>query len=498
MKRYDQLTFTRFWALLLVLIYHGAGGIYLTYINKFPLTPILRSAPTAVSYLYVLSGFVLALVYFRPLEKFELSKFWTARFVRIYPLYILSFLLVSYYYLEALAHIKPQKILANIFVLQAWWPAYAQSFNYASWSMTVEFFFYAVFPFFVLWAYRQPVRTTLWAAIILWVISQIINFVLWIGYFPAQESLIVYNPIFHLSSFILGVAGGAWFIQEAPNLKIDQRVNLSILFASLALVAGYIILSDVYPQLPHDLQPMTGLLAPFFVLFISALALDQTRLSKILSHRWLVALGETSFALYILHVPVIWLYERTLYSLGLENPDYIKDITYLPLMISVGLIANYYIDPPIRNWMKAILKRVSMPLLLLDLVIIIASIFICFRFRFGDGREYLSYRQMGILIFWSAFFFRTTISYLLNTLNPESLLLPPLKMARQLLISVAAGSLVVGLITWIGYSAGWFINFPRSVFVVDFLLIFLLSFSVRYLFRILRIYNRPVVSTAAA
>ena len=63
MKRLDQLTFTRFWALLLVLIYHGAGGIYIQAINKFPVSAILYSAPTAVSYLYVLSGFVMSLVY---------------------------------------------------------------------------------------------------------------------------------------------------------------------------------------------------------------------------------------------------------------------------------------------------------------------------------------------------------------------------------------------------------------------------------------------------
>lgn len=498
MKRYDQLTFTRFWALLLVLIYHGAGGIYLTYINIFPLKPILHSAPTAVSYLYALSGFVLSLVYFRPREKFEFSKFWTARFVRIYPLYIISFMLVCYYYLEALVRIKPQKILANIFVLQAWWPAYAQSFNYASWSMTVEFFFYAVFPFFVLWAYRQSVRKVLGVAIAFWVITQTINFILWIGYFPAQESFIVYNPIFHLSSFILGVAGGAWFMEESPRQTIDQKINLSILFGSLILIAGYIVLSDVYPQLPHNLQPLTGLLAPFFVLFISTLALDKTWLSRILSHRWLVALGETSFALYILHVPVIWLYERFLQSAGFENPDQIKNVTYLPLMILVGLVANYYIDPPIRNWMKNILKRVSMPLFILDLAIIIASIFISFRFRFGDGREYLAYRQMGILIFWSAFFFRTIISYWMNTLNPLSLQLPVGQMARQLLISVSAGSLVVAGIIFVGYSAGWFVNFPRSVFVVDFLIIFSLSFLVRLGFRMFKTYAAPAIPAAAS
>src|SRR5687768_12205757 len=316
MKRYDQLTFTRFWALLLVLIYHGAGGIYQSYINFFPFSPILDSAPTAVSYLYVLSGFVMSLVYFRPQEKFEIAKYWTARIVRIYPLYIISFVLICYYYLDALARIKPQKILANIFVLQAWWPAYAQSFNYASWSMTVEFFFYAVFPFFVLWAYRQPVRRILWVAIIFWIVAQTINFVLWIGYFPAQEFFIVYNPLFHLSTFIMGVAGGAWFVEHARHQQIDQKLNLFILAGSLLIIAIYIVVSETYRQfrLPYGLQPMSGLLAPFFVLFISTLALDQTRLSKILSHRWLVALGETSFALYILHVPVIWLYERALHT----------------------------------------------------------------------------------------------------------------------------------------------------------------------------------------
>jgi peptidoglycan/LPS O-acetylase OafA/YrhL len=494
MKRYDQLTFTRFWALLLVLIYHGAGGIYLSNIDVFPLSPLLRSAPTAVSYLYVLSGFVMSLVYFRPQEKFEIAKYWTARIVRIYPLYIISFILVCYYYLDALARIKPQKILANIFVVQAWWPAYAQSFNYASWSMTVEFFFYAVFPFFVLWAYRQPVRRTLWVAIIFWIISQTINFILWIGYYPEQGLFLVYNPLFHLSSFILGVAGGAWFIQDAHKQPIDQKVNLFILAGSLLIIAIYIILSETFPQLqlPYDLQPMTGLLAPFFVLFISTLALDQTRLSKILSHRWLVALGETSFALYILHVPVIWLYERALHSSGLHDPEYIKSITYLPFMILIGLIATYYIDPPVRTWMKNILKRVSLPILILDIVILTVSLFLAFRFRFGTGREYLAYRQMGILFFWSAFFSRTIISYWFNTLNPELLYKPILQMGRQLLLSTAAGSSVISLIILMGYNAGWFINFPRSVFVVDFLIVFLLSFLVRYLLRLFNLYRPPV------
>lgn len=49
MKRLDQLTFTRFIALLLVMFYHGAGGVYLRPFDVFPITHLLHAAPTAVS-----------------------------------------------------------------------------------------------------------------------------------------------------------------------------------------------------------------------------------------------------------------------------------------------------------------------------------------------------------------------------------------------------------------------------------------------------------------
>src|SRR5258706_201060 len=487
MKRLDQLTFTRFLALLLVIIYHGGGGVYISWIHNASILAILRSAPSGVSYLYVLSGFVMSLVYFRPKEKFDVPGYWRARFVRIYPLYIISFLLVCYFYLDYMARIKPLKILTNIFVLQAWWAPYAQSFNYASWSMTVEFFFYAVFPFFTMWAYRQPTKRLIWTSLMLWTITQLIHFALWIGYFPAWESFIVYNPVFHLSSFIMGAVGGIWFLREGQVTQTKQTLNLFLIFASLLLISGYVILSNIYQQLPHDLQPMSGLIAPFFILFILTLALDKTKLSAILSHRWLVVLGETAFALYILHVPVIWIYERALFSSGLSNPEFILSVTNLPLMISVGLIAYFFIDPPIRKWMKNILEHVSLPLLLFDLAIFAASVYFSFVFRFGQGRELDSYRNTLMLTFWSAFLFRTSISIILNTLNPANLIVPTQQIIRRLLVSVTSGSIVVAVVVYAAYIAGWFGNFPRSVFVLDWGFVFCLSLIARLIFRALQL-----------
>ncbi len=489
MKRLDQLTSTRFIALLLVLFYHAGGGVYFSLINVFPISALLRAAPTGVSYLYVLSGFVMSLVYFRPKEKFNIAGYWTARFLRIYPLYIISFLLICYYYIDFVARVKPQKILANIFVLQAWIPTYAQSFNYASWSMTVEFFFYAVFPFFTIWAYRQSTKRLVWFSLVLWALSQLIYYILWIGYYPEYRYFIIYFPLFHLNSFIMGAVGGIWFLRIGQEQVFKPVTNLLILSGSVLLAAAYTIASNVFTQLPHNLQPMAGLLAPILTLIIVSLALDKTYLSTFLNFPVLVALGETSYALYILHVPILWIYERALENSALVNPQLIFDYTFLPLMIAVGLLSHYYIDRPLRSWLKQILKHISMPLLVLDLVIIAVSVYVSFNFRFDGRKELLSYRSTALLMFWSAFFLRTIFSIVFNALNPASLYGSFQQLARPVLISVTTGSCAVTGIIFAGYFLGKFENFPRSVFVMDWILVFTFSLAVRYLFRFFKFHN---------
>jgi hypothetical protein len=236
------------------------------------------------------------------------------------------------------------------------------------------------------------------------------------------------------------------------------------------------ILSTKYQNLPHDLQPMAGLLSPIFTVFIAALAMDRTKISSVLSFRWFVALGETAYGMYILHVPVIWFFKRWIETLPFANPTGFLDITYLPLMILVGLVSSVYIDPPLRKWLKSILSDVNLPLLVLDLALIAASVYLSFRLRFDGRREFLSYRATALLMFWAAFFLRTALSIVFKTLSSSILRLPVMKVGRMLLLPVMIGSILVAFGVFAGYSAGWFTNFPRSVFLIDMLLFF--GFSV--------------------
>ncbi len=480
MKRLDQLTFTRFIAIMVVLFFHTGMSAYFQKLNVFPLNSLLTSATTSVTYLYVLSGFVMALAHYRPDEKFSFSAYWSARFIRIYPLYFLSFLLICYYYLDGIADVKLRKTMLNLLALQAWWPNYAQSFNFPSWSITVEFFFYAAFPLFAFWAVRQSTKKLIWGSLAFWAFTQTIHNTLWIGYFPEYDNFLIYFPLFHLNSFILGATGGIWFLREGQKQEINPRTNLLLLAVSILLTSAYVIMSARITQIPREGQLMTGFLAPFLTLSIITLALDRSRLSNLLKYPLLINLGEISYALYILHIPIKWIYERALET---QNYQSAFEYTYLPLMIATGFVAHFYIDQSIRNWLKKIMTRISAPLLLLDLIILSASIYFSFRIRFGTGREYDSYYSTILLMYWASFFLRTICAVTFNGLDPSNLHNGFARFFRPVFISVTAGSIGVAISAYAGYSLGWFENFPRSVFIIDWAITLTLSLLVRYLFK---------------
>ena len=489
MNRIEQLTFTRFVMVLLVLFYHGTSEFYIGRISSPAILSLLKSASMAVSYLFVLSGFVMSLAYFRPNERFDVFKYWRSRFAKLYPLYGLAFALICLYYADSLFRIKPQKILANIFIVQSWIPSYSQSFNYPAWSMPVEFFFYALFPFFTMWAYRQTTKNLIWTSVAVWVASQVFHTVLWSGLFPVHKDFLVYFPPFHLSSFIIGALGGIWYVREGRRRKHpDSHVNLILLLSFLILLSFFAANGSFFPMF-HELQMMAGMFAPVMVVFILSLSLSKNLLSRALKHPILANFGEASYGIYILHIPVLWLFERAFSALPLADPSDMLAITYLPTMIFMGLLIYIYVDKPLRRWLAKLLQKNSLRILLFDIVILTLSAFLVFRFRFGNGREYESYREMERFVFWVAFFARIPLAALFGSLNPIIIHRPLNLLIRPLILSISIGSLIITGAVFVGYSTGWFENFPRSIFLYDWLVVFSLSLLVRLGFRALKVYK---------
>src|ERR1700678_2417590 len=89
------LTSLRFFAAFAVVIYHFAGPGLAGW--PAPLVNIAGSGFVAVSFFFILSGFVLSYRYLSPSGEMRgtIRSFYSARVARIYPAYLLGFLLAA-------------------------------------------------------------------------------------------------------------------------------------------------------------------------------------------------------------------------------------------------------------------------------------------------------------------------------------------------------------------------------------------------------------------
>jgi peptidoglycan/LPS O-acetylase OafA/YrhL len=259
-----------------------------------------------VSVFFVLSGFILSYNYLG--RDFTKRDFWSARFARIAPVYWLSLVLTAPY---LAAEILRQKyplsahlILTPLF-LQSWNPAAALVWNPPAWSVSTEAFFYLMFPFaarpLVSWFNKRPISrlTILWIAS---AVPSVLYTVLHMAGFGIQSSTaawaktVTFNPLFRCPEFLFGICIGAGFCNgwRIPFPKLVTPCCV-VSICSLLVVAQ----RSKYPILHTGLfAPI--LFAPVFGLLILSIGSDDGWLD------WkpLVVLGEASYSLYILAVPL--------------------------------------------------------------------------------------------------------------------------------------------------------------------------------------------------
>ena len=88
-----------------------------------------------------------------------------------------------------------------------------------------------------------------------------------------------------------------------------------------------------------------GLLAPIFAGFVWGLSAASTPLSRWLCGRWLVALGNSSYALYLIHTPMLDLFRHFQWVAHALYP------VYLALCVGLSLLSFHYFETPIRLWL---------------------------------------------------------------------------------------------------------------------------------------------------
>ncbi|MBC8154561.1 MAG: acyltransferase [Bacteroidetes bacterium] len=351
-----QLTFTRFVAALVVLVFHGARGSYP--FTVYPGRYLIEHGSVAVIYFFILSGFILTITSLASVERtgtLNRGQFWLARFSRIYPLYAFALLMTvfvqtTFYFVS----VTPVQLLASLTLMQAWFPTLAGTLNGPGWSLSVEAFFYALFPFVFppLATLSNRVLLGLFAGV--WLVG-VGGFYLLVnqpdpaGFSPeTYHSLINYSPWIHLAVFVNGCISGLLFWryvrQNAPSPARNR-------FSWGLLALGVVSLVVIVPQPELMVYGQGGLLAPIFVLFIAGLGIQtDTILTRFLSWPPLVYLGEISYGLYILQMPVIRLLKQVdPLSLG---DTLQRDLFTFGSLFLVAILCHHLIERPAQAFIR--------------------------------------------------------------------------------------------------------------------------------------------------
>jgi peptidoglycan/LPS O-acetylase OafA/YrhL len=297
--RLPTLTGLRWAAAVLVFGHHLLGRYVLGNVGLPPgagwLTRAVSYAgPWGVAFFFVLSGFVLT---WSARARDTRRAFWQRRFAKIYPLHVVTLIMVVGLPSAAAAAIAAPDVLAHLTLTQVWLPgrpAYSWG-NGPSWTLCAEAFFYLCWPFLVVPLRSRSARQLWWLLGLLVVAVPAVNAALatWSDRFRAEWVGYVLPPV-RMAEFVAGMAlallvrRGRW---AGPGLR-----------ASLLIWCAAAAASTLMP-VPLAYGPV--LLLPTLLVIAAATGADTAGHRTVWARPTMVYLGAVSFAFYLVHLPVL-------------------------------------------------------------------------------------------------------------------------------------------------------------------------------------------------
>lgn len=348
-----QLTFTRFLAAMAIVVYHLGADV--PPFQQGLMQAWLPNANILVSYFFVLSGFILVVSSGRNGElpaQVAPKAFLINRFARIYPLYALA-LLVSLGLLAGMRQpnndFAPYKIALAFTLLQSWVPSDVSVYNYPGWSLSVEMLFYVTFPLFYPLLVRVSSRGLGWLAAAVWLAGSSLHVLATNANWA--ENFTHYFPLGHLPTFLFGMSIGILFMRHFAQW---QQAAAGIQVAALIALAGHLgLLASHSPVLAYD---HNTLYAPLFMLYIIAIALNTGWVARLFSSKPFELLGEISYGIYIMHIP-IYILVGAINNRLTHVPDPWRFYVYLVLLLMSCTVLYFGFEKPARIYVRRLLTR---------------------------------------------------------------------------------------------------------------------------------------------
>lgn len=344
----EPLTSVRFFLALGVVLFH----YQLAWSLPVEASGLLNRARLGVDVFFILSGFILTHVYLQGDAMPSYRRFLVARFARIYPAHL--FILVSMLALVGGAAVfgigleagrfNAPDFLQTLLLIQAWFPRQTLVlWNGPAWSLSAEWFAYLIFPIYGAIALR--LRDRPWvliglAGLLFLTIDAFYRTTVGIILPRAEDNLGILRII---PEFLFGI--GLYYLGQRIRLTHRGAIAAS-LSATLALLVAM--------QIPLDDRLIVALAGPFILAM--ALLAKSGAVTFLSRPVWLFA-GEASYALYLVHIPVLMVWRNAVQALTGLDSTYRMGLPELAILLTITLIAAASIHTAVERPGRRLIRR---------------------------------------------------------------------------------------------------------------------------------------------
>lgn len=357
--RLDALTGLRFAACLTVAIAHVVGTVP-GIATLQEMVEVWHVGHACVALFFTLSGFVLGYAYrerLRTPTRPAVRDYLVARAARVYPAHVLVFALCLVFPFGELSGLTFPRFVAQLLLVHVWNPTLAVTANVngVTWTLAVELFLYLCLPGMLWLAGRRPSgpwRYVLLAAVLVALQAAVMQAV---GRRPGMWTMwaVVFFPAGRLFEFGAGVLLGLAFAglkargwADPPTTRLGVAAATVLEAAAVGLVYGAYYVGMRWSA--HLAVGAHYTLAA--AVLIVVLALGRGWVSRLLGVRPLRFLGETSYALYIVHCLVLSHVCRNTAALGLTglSPVGLAAVV-LVAVVAAAVVLHVAFERPARD-----------------------------------------------------------------------------------------------------------------------------------------------------
>ena len=327
MKKYFGIEILRFLTSLAVLFYHyrhffnpfnsdsvlkySAAKTDLPFINL--LNVFYENGILGVQVFYTISGFVFTYIYYHFYQTTSYKTFFLNRFARLYPLHFATLILVtllqiisssSYGNFQIYQFNDLYHFILHLFFISSWGFEQGHSFNGPIWSVSVEILIYIIFFLLLLLIKKYKIYFIIIFSLLLLSIDKLINY----------ESLFLECARLFFSGSLV------YFIVQNQNIK-KYLLIFSILLISLSFLGNF----KIYLFCPSVL-----------LLFIQLDNYLNYEKVKNLFYK----LGNLTYAIYLLHVPMQILIILTFGYLSIPDTIFTNELFFISFILILLLVSN--------------------------------------------------------------------------------------------------------------------------------------------------------------